>query len=223
MSSKRYAEIQSRIGTDEPYRHLELKLKDSTGSFRYFRDPPKWSWSRFRSSKSTLIDDILQALKRPTHEWQGPSWSCFFHAVAHRRPVSLITARGHHPTTIKRGILELVRTGHLPCEPNYLQIVPVSHPRVHRELVGNGEAEVSELKRRALRRAFETAILRYGRSSTHKFGFSDDDPKNLSLIGEELKRLKREYPKMDFFVISTVGGSMQKMEILGDESIVTRG
>ena len=43
---------------------------------------------------------------------------------------------------------------------------------------------------------------------------SDDDEKNVELITEEMKYLKRKYPEMSFFVIQTFKDSFVKREIL---------
>ena len=167
------------------------------------------------------MKDVKAAITTPIHEWQGPSWNCFYHAVFNRRPVSLITARGHSPSVIKKGIKELVRAGHLPWEPNYLDIIPVSHPKIRGKLIKEGADDISSLKRVAIQKVFARAIRKYGRSEYHRFGFSDDDPKNIKIIKEELTRLKRENPSMGFFIISTVGGSMKKDEVHLDGHIET--
>ena len=43
---------------------------------------------------------------------------------------------------------------------------------------------------------------------------SDDDPRNVELITEEMKVLKRKYPNMAFFVIQTFEDSYVKTEVL---------
>jgi len=42
---------------------------------------------------------------------------------------------------------------------------------------------------------------------------SDDDPKNIQLIVEEMSRLKSTYPEMSFFMIETHNGDFTKHEI----------
>ena len=42
---------------------------------------------------------------------------------------------------------------------------------------------------------------------------SDDDPKNIQLISEEMTRLKNKYPEMSFFMIETQKGNFIKNEI----------
>jgi hypothetical protein len=59
----------------------------------------------------------------------------------------------------------------------------------------------------------EQAIQTYGYSPHHRFGMSDDDPKNIELIAEEMTRLKARYPEMSFFMIETQHGNFIKHEI----------
>jgi N6-adenosine-specific RNA methylase IME4 len=47
---------------------------------------------------------------------------------------------------------------------------------------------------------------------------SDDDHKNVELITEEMRELKRKYPEMSFFVIETFKDSFAKFEILQHET-----
>jgi hypothetical protein len=71
----------------------------------------------------------------------------------------------------------------------------------------------AELKQAAIRASVEKAIERYGYSAHHRFGMSDDDPRNIQLISEEMMRLKNRYPEMSFFMIETHKGSFIKHEI----------
>jgi hypothetical protein len=128
--------------------------------------------------------------------------------------MSVITARGHDPQTIKDGIKIIVEMGHLPIEPNYLSVYPVSHKATRLHL---GDSELSlgtaELKQKAIRASVEMAIQVYGMSPHHRFGMSDDDPRNIELIIEEMTRLKNQYPEMSFFMIETQNGAFVKHEI----------
>jgi len=42
---------------------------------------------------------------------------------------------------------------------------------------------------------------------------SDDDPKNIQLIAEEMTRLKSRFPEMSFFLIETQNGNFVKHEV----------
>ena len=153
-----------------------------------------------------------------TH-WKAPSWDYFYHATYNQRPVSLITARGHHPNTIMEGMEQMVKAGYLPHSPNYHSIYPVSNPDIRKDLGDvNLNLSVAELKKHAIRASVEKAIELYGHSPFHRFGMSDDDHKNVELITEEMRDLKRKYPEMSFFVIETFKDSFSKREILINET-----
>jgi hypothetical protein len=214
LNSGEFAQVNKKIGVDGRYRDYFLDFDDQTGSFRYFRDLN----STFSSSKNIqqrFVSDIEVALKKAEWDWKAPSWNCFYHATYNQRPLSLITARGHHSQTIKQGISRMVEQGHLPHEPNYLSVYPVSHPDTRLEL-GDLElkASVAELKRYAIRQSVERAIEMYQYSPHHRFGMSDDDPHNVELITEEMKVLKSLYSEMSFFVIQTFKDSYVKREVL---------
>jgi len=99
-------------------------------------------------------------------------------------------------------------------EPNYLSLYPVSHKETRLSL-GDSEFNqgTAELKQRAIRASVEHAIEQYGYNPHHRFGMSDDDPKNIQLILEEMTRLKSRFPEMSFFLIETQHGSFIKNEI----------
>ncbi|NQZ01934.1 MAG: hypothetical protein HRT45_14825, partial [Bdellovibrionales bacterium] len=131
-------------------------------------------------------------------------------------PLSLITARGHHPETIKKGISQMVKRGYLPNKPNYLSLFPVSHPEVKASLGHEFDTPISILKRAAIRASVEKAIQKYGHSPHHRFGMSDDDPRNIEMIIAEMTELKKRYPEMSFYVIETADGKFLKDEVFAD-------
>lgn len=176
------------------------------GSFRRFRDLPNLPFQ-----VQPFYEDLSRALKDGL--WMGPSWNQFVHAVNNERPVALITARGHHPETIKAGLHLFNEAGILPHTPNYLSVLPVSHPEVTEKL---GGGTVPELKRKAIRFAVEEAFRVYGYNDHHRFGMSDDDPKNVRKIIDEFIVLKKEFPKVAFFIIETTDGAFNKWEIFTD-------
>lgn len=211
LTSGQFAQISKQIGQAGPYKNYYLDFNDEHGSFRNFRDRPTNS----AELKQRFVIDIEEALKKAEWDWKAPSWNCFYHATYNQRPLSLITARGHHSETIKSGIQAMVASGHLPRDPNYLSVYPVSNPQTRAEL-GDQElkASVPELKRSAIRQSVEQALSRYQYSPFHRFGMSDDDPHNVELITEEMKSLKSKYPEMSFFVIQTFKDSYVKREVL---------
>ncbi len=214
LSSAEWAIHHSSIGKNGIYSEYEIDFDDNNGTFRSFRDIMLTEEERQTGKKQTFVQDILLVLKNIDSIWKGPSWDCFYHAVFNQRPISVITARGHSAETIRAGIYEFVKAGWLPAEPNYLSIFAVSNKQT-RISVGDHEFKqtTAELKQHAIRASVERAIEVYGYSPHHRFGMSDDDPKNIQLIVEEMTRLKGKYPEMSFFMIETNNGSFTKHEI----------
>ncbi len=216
ISSKQLAQMGHTIGKAGIYADYVFDHDPEVGSFRHFRDQDLSFLQRLMGKKQIFVKDLAAALGVPDINWKGPSWNCFYHAVFNARPMALITARGHHPNTIKDGIRLWVKEGHLPHEPNYLAIYPVSHPEIKKSLKMEGSDSIPHLKQKALRASVEYALKVYGNSPHHRFGMSDDDPRNIEWITAEMKVLKKEFPEMSFFIISTHGEQMLKLEILSD-------
>ncbi|MFN7727857.1 MAG: hypothetical protein ACK5P7_01740 [Bdellovibrio sp.] len=214
ISSGDFAKEHHNFGKAGPFKDYEINWDDQVGTFRCFRDHHNDELERLGLKTQIFLHDLAEALGVPDFQWKGPSWSCFYHATFNSRPVSVITARGHHPQTIAEGIDLFVHSRHLPKAPNYLSIYPVSH-RPTRQLLGDSDftATTAELKQRAIRASVEQALKQYGHSPHHRFGMSDDDPKNIQLIIEEMTRLKTTYPEMSFFMIETQNGEFVKHEI----------
>ena len=222
VSSGEYAKIHRSIGQVGPYENYELVDHDQTGSFRSFRDRDMSALDRLLGRKQMFVQDLAGVLGFPDVQWKGPSWSCFYHAALNKRPMSVITARGHSPDTIKDGIRLFVDRQYLPHEPNYLSIFPVTHPAVRAELgCTDGSTSVAALKKAAIRASVERAVQVYGNSDFHRFGMSDDDPHNIELITQEMRALKAEYPAMSFFVIETQAGRFVKWEVYPDRTEAT--
>lgn len=216
LSSGEFAKHSKFVGKSGTYVDYMINGKDEIkGSFRYFRDKDFGFVDRLMGKKQSFIHDVMNAISQPDYIWKAPSWNFFYYAVVNKRPLSVITARGHQPETIKAGLQCLVKEGHIPYLPNFLSIFPVSNIQVKKEL-GDPEFKlnVAELKRRAIRVSVETALKRYGHSPHHRFGMSDDDAHNVELITQEMMSLKRDYPEMSFFVIQTYPDRCVKREVL---------
>ncbi len=215
VSTAEWSMHHGRLGKSGPYRDYTINMDENNGSYKRFRDE-KFNFIEkyILGKKQPFVEDVLRALRTPDLNWKGPSWDCFYHAVYNQRPISIITARGHSKQTIIDGINVLVEFGFLPHPPNYLDVYPVSSPDVKKEL-GDVKLEmtVPELKKAAIRASVEKALMRYGARAPHRFGMSDDDKKNLALIFDEMKLLKKDYPGMSFFVINTSGSSYVKKEV----------
>ncbi len=215
LTSGEYAQYHTTVGKSGPYKDFYLDYSDK-GSFQSFRDKHPKLVKKVFGKKEQFENDLLEALQRPEYEWKGPSWECFHHAVLNQRPLSLITARGHNPETLKAGIRRLVKMKYLPCEPNYLSLFPVTNLQVQEGLGQPGSNDVAGLKKLAIRRSVEIAIEQYGEDKPHRFGMSDDDPKNIKLVFESMLELKKEFPHFSFFVIDTRRGGMNKWEVYDD-------
>lgn len=214
LSSGEWALHHASVGKSGPYQEYEIRYDDETGSFRSFRDVEISEVEKLAGKKQLFIQDVQAALKLPDTQWKGPSWDCFYHATFNQRPISIITARGHNAATIQAGVQEFIKAGYLPVEPHYLSIYAVSNKDVRRHLDDpEYKASTAELKQKAIRASVEKAIENYGYSPHHRFGMSDDDPKNIQLVVEEMTRLKSSYPEMSFFMIETHGGDFIKHEI----------
>ncbi|MFZ3231903.1 MAG: hypothetical protein WA160_16975 [Pseudobdellovibrio sp.] len=214
LTSGDWAIHHSTIGKSGPYSEYEVRFDDTTGTFRYFRDLDLSEVEKVANKKQTFVQDVLAALNLPDLQWKGPSWDCFYHATFNQRPISVITARGHSEDVLKLGIHEFVKAGYLPSIPNYLSLFAVSNKDVRKNLNDHDfKLSTAELKQHAIRASVEKAIEVYGYSPHHRFGMSDDDPKNIQLIVEEMSRLKSSYPEMSFFMIETHNGDFTKHEI----------
>jgi hypothetical protein len=215
LSSREFVTHSNNFGKSGPYKDYLIDLHGPNGTFRCFRDRDINWLEKILGKKQKFVHDVAAALGQSEVHWKGPSWDYFYHAVFNGRPISLITARGHHPDTIKAGIRVMVARRQLTNEPNYLGVYPVSHPTVLQEL-GGVEGDIPALKRKALRRSVEDAMRIYGDNPHHRFGISDDDPKNLKWIMDEMIELKKQYTDNSFFVIETTHGRCVKREILKD-------
>lgn len=218
LNSGVFAQHSADIGKSGPFKDFSIDYDEQKGTFRCFRDRDISRLERVLGKRQSFVQDLVEALGYPDLHWKGPSWSCFYHAVFNQRPISLITARGHHPETLKEGVRVLVGRGFLPNEPNYLSVFPVSHPEVKRGLRKPFDTPIAQLKQAAIRASVERALSTYGENPHHRFGMSDDDPENVRLIVEEMTRLKMSYPEMSFFVIETHKGNFIKKEIFADHT-----
>jgi len=215
LSTGEFARISGSLGKPGPYEHFGVNGDDRVGSFRRFRDQPAVE----TPTHQPFVQDIEHALELPDFHWKGPSWDCFEYAVHNERPVALITARGHAPATIRAGLSQLVKNGFLSREPNYLEVYPVSHPKIRVELAaGIQNKSTAELKKQAIIQCVEAAMKQYGNNPHHRFGMSDDDPENIALITEAKRILKARYPQNSFFVIHASTRPVLKYEIFCDHT-----
>ena len=194
------------------WEHFEARDQGTTNSYRNFREVPA---DLLKGAHQPLVADMLSALQNPYQDWRGPSWAFFEKAVNNNRPISVITARGHHPYTIRRAIDLLVLSGDLGAHPNYLSVYPVSNPEVRHQL-GDIDMKLStaQLKKIAIKVAVADAFACYGHNPHHRFGMSDDDPYNVALIVDAMRELKQLYPENAFYAFNTYGGKIVREEVL---------
>lgn len=151
LSSGEFARESRNIGRRGLFKDYRIDYNEQTGTFRCFRDREMSLVDRVLRKRQMFVEDLAAVLGFEDFRWKGPSWSCFYHAVFNQRPVSVITARGHHPETIKDGIRLFVQGGLLPLEPNYLSLFPVSHPHVKKSLGHAFDTPIARLKQSAIR------------------------------------------------------------------------
>ena len=220
VSTTEYANVHALVGKPgTEWADFEVRYDPQTGSYRNFRDHPR---ERLNGRQQPLVEDMLGAMANPMVDWRGPSWNFFVHAVNNTRPISVITARGHHPHTLRRAIDLLVLSKDLPANPSYLSLYPVSHPETRTKLGDpDGRESTAELKKRAIKAAVQDAFECYGENPHHRFGMSDDDPSNVALIREAFLDLKRSHPENAFFVFNTYGRQLVREEVQDDGSLKT--
>lgn len=220
ISSSELAQNIKTIGNSGKYKDYYIDRNDATGSYRNFRDTKFPPWIFGDKRRQSIEIDLERAILQPEWDWHGPSWNHFFYAVLNGRPISIITARGHQPKTIKRILEILYQKGHLLRKPNILTIYPVSNPQLRGDL-GDPDLKrpIALLKKEALHRSVEKAFQKYGYNPHHRFGVSDDDPHNIEEITATLVEIKKKYPENAFFVIDSSGGQIQKTEIFEDHFV----
>lgn len=229
VSTTEFAGIRGQLGNSGRWANFETY--DQT--YSHFRDMPPEEVKK--GAKEYFVRDIEEALKLPEEEWQAPAWSLLKYACEKQRPVAIVTARGHSRETIKAGVSVLVEKGHLPKEPNYLQIYAVSNPDMaqelldsdsvsdeERKLIEDAKDRTSLLKRVAIRNIVDLALETYGLEPEHRFGMSDDDPENVDLIIRAMCDSKKKYIDKRFFVINTHHGEHVKLEVFPIDYPVTK-
>ena len=205
LSTAEFARVSPFLGVPGKWQAYAI-FKDS---YKHFRDHDA-------RDESFFVSDIRTAItQRAREDWQAPSWDFFAHACARQRPLSIITARGHNPETIKAGIRLLNEFGLIEQEPNYLTIFTVSNEDVRISL-GDKELHytIPSLKKLAIVRAVEAGLEKYGHDLPHQFGMSDDDPRNVNLIIEAMRECKQQHEDKRFFVFNTHLDQQVKLEVL---------
>lgn len=208
VSTGTFASVHQQLGRPGPWQNFTVFPE----TFRYFRDQPAADLGE--AGEQRFVRDVRAAIKADPKAWKGPAWDVFRYACERQRPLSLVTARGHAPETLKAGIDVLVADGLLPCAPNYLSVLPVSNEAVRDELGDvNRDLTVPVLKKRGILAIVDTAEQTFGPLGPTRYGMSDDDPANVSLIVQAMSVAKSRYPQARFFVVNTHEGQRVKLEI----------
>lgn len=217
ISTGEFADIQSRLG--QPGKWGDYAIFDA--SFSHFRDVPAGQLQPGR--RQFFVEDVVRAIESDGAKWKAPSWNLFSYACEKQRPISIVTARGHHPETLKAGIRVLVEKGHITREPNYHTVFPVGNDEVRRQQLGDCDLIMTTpaLKKAAIIKSVEQALVTYGPEPEHRFGMSDDDPNNVHLIIAAMRDCKQKYPGKRFFVIDTNYEEKVKLEVFPVDMPVT--
>jgi hypothetical protein len=214
LSTRRFALVGHLVGKPGPWQSYVVDPDDHVGSFRRFRDHPLESLD---GRPQPFIEDLRAALGKPEVTWKGPSWQFFEHAVFNQRPMAIITARGHHPDTIRAGLGLLHQRGFITAPPPLMAVYPVSHVETRRRLGDERLARtIPELKKAAILDAVQGAMAQHGDNPFHRFGISDDAPENVELSLEAMRELKCRYPKNAFFVIDASRYPVTFIEVFCD-------
>lgn len=212
VNSGEYANVAPMLGKSGKWQAWS-DTRDEV--FRDFRDDPKAT-----VNKQPFLKDLRKALG--TSQWKGPSWPLLVHAAKEGRAIAMVTARGHKPSTIEAGLKLLVKEGHLPAVPPILGIYTVSNPDVKKLLgVTDPAMTTASVKKLAIKHAVQTALDKHGADEPHRFGMSDDDPRNVVLAISAMRDCKLDHPKMRFFVINTNHDEFVKLEIFAMDDPVT--
>jgi hypothetical protein len=208
VSTRDFARIHQVLGYPGPWQNFS----SFPGTFRHFRDQTTDELGD--AGEQRFVRDVRDAISADGQAWKGPVWDVFYYACQRQRPISLLTARRHAPETVMAGIDVLVEAGLLPCAPNFLRVLPVSNDKVRRELGDERlDLTVPVLKKRGILAIVDAAEEAYANDSPTRYGMSDDDPANVSLIIQAMSIAKIRYPNARFFVVNTHEGQRVKLEI----------
>ncbi|UCG12452.1 MAG: hypothetical protein JSU72_18510, partial [Deltaproteobacteria bacterium] len=98
LSTSEFANIRTELGQIEPWKAYAVY----DGTYSHFRDIPEDDLQP--GQKQWFVQDVEDALAESADKWKAPSWDLFVYACRKERPLAIVTARGHHPETLKAGI-----------------------------------------------------------------------------------------------------------------------
>lgn len=190
LSSGDFITERAHIGLSGKYKDYKIDPSPHK-TYRRFHDDPEKNHFPF-------VEDLEESISQPG--WQGPSWSRFLKAVERDRTMAIITARGNHPERINEGFEFLASRGHIPKVPQIHAIYAVTHASTKDLIRWTGPEEIAAMKKQALHHFVEKVYEDFGHLAKHRFGFSDDDPKNIESTRAKFLDLKLRNPHHSFFL-----------------------
>ena len=197
VNSKEFRKIRKNIGKNYRIR------KDS---FKYFKD-----------SKQFQNDLILSISNKKF----GPVFEKFISTLSNCQDFGIITARGHSPKIVKRGIIYIIKNVMTPSQKrnmilnlkkesldDYLsrqKYRTVSSPQFIKEFgLDIGSQSPEEGKKLALTHYIENVVNKTKNFHKISVGFSDDDIGNIRAIESIIKKeLRKKFPNINFVIYDT--------------------
>jgi hypothetical protein len=210
ISTREFVVVESQLGRPGPWQAYYTTNK----SYRDFRDAPHTT-----ARDQRFVKDLLAATSGK--RWRGPSWTLLKRAARLQRPIAVISARGHQPSTIKEGLKLLAARKILDAVPPIVGVYTVANPAVCARIGASPAMTTPSRKKLAIKFAVETALAKYGPDPPHRFGMSDDDPTNVRLIISAMRECKVSYPDKRFFAINTNRAESVKLEVFPVSDHVT--
>jgi hypothetical protein len=198
ISSSEWRDVSSLLskpGEWEQWEKRENRTRNST--FRYNID---------FDGETPFQDAIRAAIQQPPETWQARAWKDVVHMCSTpegARRLRIITARGHHPRSMREGFQILRDAGLIKYVPPLANFRPVYNLEVNPEDRPLDEAKSIEIRKRL--DALERRARRIGPDARIVYAvyeFGDDSPKNvrraLKMIEDEVAaRGKNPWPHVD--------------------------
>ncbi|MCJ8275380.1 MAG: hypothetical protein HRT44_04330 [Bdellovibrionales bacterium] len=203
MTSSEFIQQRAHFGKSGPYKDYEIDPAPHK-TYRNFHDDPDIDHFPF-------VDDLKEATSKSG--WEGPSWQRFLKAVDRDRTIAIITARGNDPEQIREGFKFLADQGHIPKQPQIHSVYAMTHQSTKDLIRWTGPDEIAAMKKQALHHFIEKVYEDFGHKAEHRFGFSDDDPKNIESTRAKFQDLKLRNPHHGFFLFEARPNQVIEEEI----------
>jgi hypothetical protein len=197
LDSKEFRKIRKNIGKNYRIR------KDS---FKHFK------------GKNYFQKDLIKSVNDKKF---GPVFKKFLFTLCNCQDFAIITARGHSPDVVKKGILYIIKNVMTPTQKRQLMLNlnnetleeylsrqkyrTISSPEFVKEFGLNiGSQSPEEGKKLALTHYIEDVVNKTKNFRKISVGFSDDDIGNIKAIESIIKKeLKKKFPKINFVIYDT--------------------